>query len=86
MKRVFTKEEVEEHVFLNDVHTYRGGSRRWSRTNETVVKVDGKFYKLYWEQGLTESQENYFEEQETEEVELKEYEKTIKVSEWIIKK
>ncbi|MHA1348053.1 MAG: hypothetical protein ACTSO3_16750 [Candidatus Heimdallarchaeaceae archaeon] len=86
MKRKFTENEVEKLVWENDVETIKGEDRRWSRTNKTIVEVDGKHFALEWEQGLTESQENYYEDQEADEVSLVEYEVTKTVSEWMVVK
>lgn len=45
------------------------GSGRWTAYVSTVVRAkDGKFYRINWERGLTENQENIFEDGEVEEV------------------
>jgi hypothetical protein len=86
MKRKFTADEVRELVWENEVETIQGEDRRWSRTNCTIIQTeDGKYYELYWEQGLTECQENEFEAQEVEEVELKEETKTVTQKNWVKK-
>ena len=79
----FTKEQVEELVWEAEVETIHGENRRWSRTNTTIVEYEGKFYDLFWEDGLTEGQDNYYEEQDSNEVVL--VEKTIVVKEWVEK-
>jgi len=62
------------------------GTRRWSEDHEIIFAHDGKFYRTYYSQGLTESQDesawDYSEEVDCEEVEL--VEKLCKV--WITKK
>ncbi len=77
----FTGEEVGEFVFEYDVETIEGESRRWSRTNQTIIEYNGKFYSLYWEEGLTENQDNEFEEQDAPEV--KQIEETKIVVSWV---
>jgi hypothetical protein len=58
---------------------------RWSEHHEIIFAHDGKFYKTYYSQGLTEYQEEYAwdnqEEIECYEVEL--VEKIVKV--WQVK-
>lgn len=83
MKRKFTAREVEDLVW-NGIETIEGENRRWSRTNITIVKIDEKFYQLEWEEGLTEMQENRFDDQEADEV--IQVEETVVVKKWKIKK
>lgn len=52
---------------------------------ESVVCLCGRYFSIYWEEGLTEYQPNEFYDQ-PEEVEKHEYDKTIHVVEWIPKK
>lgn len=82
MKRHFTSEEVREYVFENEVKTIPGEDRRWSRTNITIIELDGKYYSLEWEQGLTENQENDFYEQDAPEVKKVEKEITKTIVTW----
>ncbi len=63
------------------------GTRRWSEDHEIIFIFEGKYYRTYYSQGLTESQgESPFEyspeEIECEEVEL--VEKLVKI--WQTKK
>ncbi len=39
-----------------------GEDRRWSKTMETVVEYKGRYFLIEWEKGLTECQENYYEQ------------------------
>jgi len=77
----FTKKQIEELVWESDVETFHGENRRWSRSNSTVVEYEGKFYELYWEEGLTEGQENEFEAQDAPEV--KQVTETLAVTKWV---
>lgn len=76
MKRVFTAEEVKNIVYgdnsnadvwYNEVHD----TNRWTTSNEVLVCMtdeDDKeyFYKLWYNRGATESQEDEFYSQEAE--------------------
>ncbi len=82
----FTADEVRDKVFGEDedgrvVEEIDGEDRRWSRTNITIVEHKDKFYSLYWEHGLTENQDNEFEDQDAPEV--KQVEKTTIVKSWV---
>lgn len=52
---------------------------------ESIVCLCGRYFSIYWEEGLTEYQENEFYDQ-PEEVEKHEYDKTIHVVVWVPKK
>jgi len=52
---------------FNKVDRTVGENRRWSRTVDSIIEISGRFFKLTWEEGLTECQENEF------------YEKTVEV-------
>ena len=58
---------------------------RWTRSVESIVCLCGRYFSIYWEEGLTEYQENEFYDQ-PKEVEKHEYDKTIHVVEWVPKK
>lgn len=77
----FTKELVKELVWEAEVETTFGENRRWTRSNLTIIEYKGKFYELYWEQGLTEGQDSYYEDQDANEV--KQIEETIIIKKWI---
>lgn len=62
-------DEQEDLVFSSDVASEGLGERRWSETTNTVVRTDdGKLYRIQWERGLTENQDNTFEDGEVPEV------------------
>lgn len=55
-----------------------GDSGRWTTFMVTVVEVNGKLYAINWQRGLTEYQENTFDEQPYEcELERKEVKKIV---------
>lgn len=71
----FTEEQVQETVWgdhedFEVVEEIDGEDRRWTRTNEVIVQQvsTGKLFKLHYEQGLTEMQENMYEAQDAPEV------------------
>lgn len=84
MSKKFSKEEVIDLICNCEVERIEDGEGRWSKYMLSIVEgEDDKFYSLYWEKGLTECQDNYFEAQEAEEVEKRTFEKTITVTEWV---
>lgn len=63
--KTYTEEQISELVYSqNVVKEIKGEDRRWSRTNEVVFKDpdDGNYYRTFWEEGLTEMQEDTFYE------------------------
>ena len=84
MTRHFKQEDIRDLIFGNSaIETIKGEDRRWSRSNTTIVELEGKYYAIVWEQGLTEKQENDYPEQDAKEV--KKVEKEIKkiITEWV---
>lgn len=80
-----TEEELQKLVFeCNEIERHEGENRRWSRTIESIIELCGRFFKVTWEDGLTECQENGFYDQPYE-VELDSYKKVIEVHNWIKK-
>lgn len=77
-----TEDEISD--FVNELPHYDeeyGDNRRWSRGVTTYVQTtDGRFFRVNWEEGLTEYQENSYWEQPVE-VALHEEEKTVVVIE-----
>jgi hypothetical protein len=66
--RHFTEKEAENAVYEHEVDRYDGENRRWSRSVLTIVDIDGHYYRIPWEEGLTEYQESEFTEGDYEEV------------------
>jgi len=82
MKRRLTEKEVKD-IAYNSLYDEEGEDRRWSRSMFSVGEIEGKFYGVVWEKGLTENQDNEFWEQEVDEVKEVKEEKTIIVTKWI---
>lgn len=79
-----TEDELKEIVYEYAIDKECGDIGRWTMNVSTVVKLCNRYFMVNWEEGLTEMQDNEFYEQPYE-VEKKEYEKTIKVTEWVKK-
>ena len=83
-KEKLTESEISDLVCECEVEVKYGQNRRWSRSATTISKLGDRYFRIEWENGLTENQPDDFNNQPIE-VELKEYEKTIIVKEWIVK-
>ena len=71
----FTKDETKKMAygkFGNYVTTIEGTTRKWVQEVETIFEVNGRFFAISWLRGLTEQQENDFDDAEVYEVERKE--------------
>lgn len=67
-----------------DIERIVEDNRRWQREVRSICQLGGRTFAVDWQEGLTECQENEFREQPFEVVK-NEYEKTIKVTEWVKK-
>lgn len=77
-----TERELRTVVFeTNEIERNEGDNRRWTRSVKSIVEMCGRYFCIYWEEGLTECQENEFYDQPYE-VEKITYDKTITVTEW----
>ena len=71
----FTKDEIEKMAyeeFGNWVDTAEGRTHRWYQEVETIFEVGDRLFAVNWDRGLTEQQENDFDDAEVYEVERKE--------------
>jgi hypothetical protein len=74
--------ELAALVFeCNTISTTYGDKGRWSRSAQTIVELEDRYFCVDWYEGLTENQDNEFYDQPYE-VEKHTYEKTITVTEW----
>ena len=76
------KDELRELVHEYEVETHHGSNRRWTRTNTTIISLMGRYFRIHWEEGLTEYQEDEYMEQPIE-VFKHTYQKMIEVTEWL---
>ena len=80
-KKILAGEELTERE-VRDLRDYevdevKGENRRWERHNQIIVEIDGRFFQVEFEEGLTEEQENEYWPQVAVEVVKKEKQVTI---------
>lgn len=82
-KEQLTAEDVEMLIYEDgfNIETVVIDKYDWTELVNTIIKLGGKYYRVYWEQALTENQEDYFESQLAIEVEKKK--KVIETHEWV---
>lgn len=77
----FTEEETKELIMeFYEVDRIEGENRRWSRWVDVIIEVEGRYFMIGYDEGLTEMQPNDYYDSHVEEV--KQVEKTIVVKEW----
>ncbi len=77
-----TEREISELVCEHEIERNEGDEGRWERFMESIVEIGDRTFSIEWSRGLTECQENSYLYQ-PEEVEKKEYEKLVKITEWV---
>ena len=87
VKAIDNGEELNEKTLQELAYYYGiddefGENRRWSRWRKTILNLNGRYFAIEWDEGLTEMQPDEFYNQPYE-VKLKEYDKIIHVKEWI---
>lgn len=70
---------VEEFEWERKEHE----KRRWSRWVDVVVKLENRFFRVGYDEGLTEMQDNEYDDTSIEEVVP--VETTIVVTDWVVK-
>ena len=55
------------------IETIEGESSRWTRSMETIVKYQGKYFSINWDAGATENQDDDYYDLEFLEVEKPSY-------------
>ena len=70
-KEWLTAEDVELLINNDDfyIETVVIDKYDWTELVNTIIKLGGKYYSVYWQRALTENQENFFESQLAIEVE-----------------
>lgn len=76
-----TEKELSDLVCNYETQRTYSDNRRWTRSVQSIVEIEGRHFFIGWEEGLTEMQENEFSNQPIE-VQCREYQKTITVKEW----
>lgn len=87
LKKIDNKENLNEDELKRlaleyDIEREEGESGRWARQISSIIELMGRYFIINWQSGLTEYQDNEFDEQPYEVIK-KVYEKTIKVTEWV---
>lgn len=75
------EDEISKLVYEYEVETTYGDDGRWHKEAQTVVCLNGRYFLVVWQKGLTEFQENFFGNQPYE-VEKYEVPVTIIKTEW----
>lgn len=82
-KEQLTAKDVEMLIYEDgfNIETVVIDKYDWTELVNTIIELDGKYYRVYWEQALTECQDDIFESQLAIEVEKKK--KIIETYEWV---
>ena len=59
-KEPLTKEEVRELIWDYDYERIEGESRRWNRWVDVIVKLKDRYFRVGFDEGLTEMQPNEY--------------------------
>lgn len=81
MEEKLSEQELSD-LLDYEIDCQKGECRRWQMSVKSIIKLCDRYFAIDWERGLTEMQENEFFEQPYE-VKKVEYEKLIKVTEWV---
>lgn len=79
-KVLLSEEEIERIIFDYSIDSEDIDESRWSMYTHSIVKLNNRTFRVEWERGLTECQDNYFNSQLP--VEVEEVERVIKVKVW----
>lgn len=85
-KEKLNESELSDLVFEYGIVDEKAEHMIWSRSATTIIELADRYFKIYWNNDLStiDEDDNYYFKQPIE-VELKEYEKTITVKEWVTK-
>ena len=59
-KEPLTKEEVRELIWDYDYERIEGESRRWNRWINVIIKLKDRYFRVGFDEGLTEMQPNEY--------------------------
>ena len=66
-KENFDEDELSELLWrLDEVDRIQYDDDRWTRPVSSILRIGERFFQLDWDKGLTESQQDYYEEQPLE--------------------
>ena len=77
-----SEREIRDLINEYEIEEIAGDSGRWTRYMTTIIQVDGVFYSIDWQQGLTEMQCDAYLDQPVK-VRKHTYQKMITVVEWL---
>ncbi len=81
-KEKFTEKEIKNLIFyddVNEVDRIEEEKERWTQSIAVIIEINGRYFKLRYDEGLTEMQANIYY---TDVVEVKPVKKTIIITEW----
>lgn len=81
----FSEEQLEDMVFELEEETRYGENGRWTRRATTIIEIEGRFFKIKWEEPLTEMSGSPVFDFQPVEVIRKERIETKTVIDWIDK-
>lgn len=85
LKKIDNNEELSKKEIIDmleyEIEREYGDNRRWSRSVISIISINDRYFSICWEQGLTECQEDEYNNQPVE-VKKHTYNKTIEVTEW----
>ena len=85
IEKLDKQKDLESRDYYNLVYDFKfyeetGEDGRWTRPMYTVAKLNDRYFEVHWQKGLTELQEDYFDEYPVEvkiadirEIKIKEY-------------
>lgn len=77
-----TEDEVEELVYSDNIIDFvHIDTYDWTEQMQSIVQLGGRTFGIYWQRGLTESQDSLFAPQIPVEVKL--IKKMIETTEWV---
>lgn len=63
-KENFEEDELSELLWrLDEAERIQYDDDRWTRPVSSILRIGERFFQLNWDKGLTEYQEDYFDEQ-----------------------
>ena len=83
-KKAISENDIRMLVWEYGVDEEDGYHGRWTTDVITIIKFNGHYYRIGWQRGNTEYQENEYESQILEEVEK--VKKMVEIEEWVTKK
>ena len=81
-KSKLSEQEISDLICNYEIERIKGDNSRWSRKIVSIIKLKDRYFKISWEEGLTEYQENSYIYQPYE-VKLQEKEVTTIQRDWI---